>query len=416
MANGGRTALTVRAVETKKPGKYADGGRSGLWLNVSPTGARRWFVRVVIDGKRREMSLGTYPLTSLADAREKALDAQKLARRGQDPIKTRNQNEIRKTSTPTFTSCAAKFIRSHRRGWRNKKHARQWVSTLKTYARPTIGNVPVDRVETEEILAILTPLWTQKTETAKRVQGRIENILDFAAARKWREPINPARWRGHLDKLLPKPSKVTKVQHFPAMDFKSVPAFMTELEVNESFSSLALQLLILTATRTSEVLRATWTEFDLESSVWTLAPERMKGAREHKVPLSNSAMTILSNLPRIEGNPFVFPGARHGRPLSNMALLQLMRGMGYGAGGNRGAFVPHGFRSSFRDWSGEVSSFPRDIAEMALAHAIKDKTEAAYRRGDLLNKRRLMMQEWADWCTKPKDKIVPVNEAKKVAI
>jgi len=191
---------------------------------------------------------------------------------------------------------------------------------------------------------------------------------------------------------------------------------MTELEANESFSSLALQLLILTATRTSEVLRATWTEFDLESSVWTLAPERMKGAREHKVPLSNSAMTILSNLPRIEGNPFVFPGARHGRPLSNMALLQLMRGMGYGAGGNRGAFVPHGFRSSFRDWSGEVSSFPRDIAEMALAHAIKDKTEAAYRRGDLLNKRRLMMQEWADWCTKPKDKIAPVNEAKKVAI
>ena len=407
MANGGRTALTVRAVETKKPGKYADGGRSGLWLNVSPTGARRWFVRVVIDGKRREMSLGTYPLTSLADAREKALDAQKLARRGQDPIKTRNQNEIRKTSTPTFTSCAAKFIRSHRQGWRNKKHARQWVNTLKTYARPTIGNVPVDRVETEEILAILTPLWTQKTETAKRVQGRIENILDFAAARKWREPINPARWRGHLDKLLPKPSKVTKVQHFPAMDFKDVPIFMTELEANKSFSSLALQLLILTATRTSEVLKATWTEFDQESSVWTLAPERMKGAREHKVPLSNSAMTILCNLPRIEGNPFVFPGARHGRPLSNMALLQLMRGMGYGAGGNRGTFVPHGFRSSFRDWSGEVSSFPRDIAEMALAHAIKDKTEAAYRRGDLLNKRRLMMQEWADWCTKPKNKIAP---------
>ena len=416
MANGGRTALTVRAVETKKPGKYADGGRSGLWLNVSPTGARRWFVRVVIDGKRREMSLGSYPIISLADAREKALDAQKLAHRGLDPIKIRDQSELSQNSIPTFSSCAAKFIRSHRRGWRNKKHARQWVSTLKTYAQPTIGNVLVDRIETEEILAILSPIWTKKTETAKRVQGRIENILDFAAAHKWREPINPARWRGHLDKLLPKPSRVTKIQHFPAMDFKSVPAFMTELELNKSVSSLALQLLILTATRTSEVLKATWPEFDLESAVWTLPPDRMKGGREHKVPLSSSALTILNNLPRTEGNLFVFPGARYGRPLSNMALLQLMRGMGYGAGGNRGAYVPHGFRSSFRDWSGEVSSFPRDIAEMALAHTIKDKTEAAYRRGDLLNKRRLMMQDWADWCSSPKDIIVPIKEDKKAAI
>ena len=284
------------------------------------------------------------------------------------------------------------------------------MSTLKTYARAEIGSKRVDAVATEDILKILSPIWATKTETAKRVQGRIENILDYAAAHKYRDPLNPARWRGHLDKLLPKPSRVKKVSHHPAMPHTEVPAFMVELLGNGSVSALALRLLILTATRTNEVLQAQWPEIDLQAAVWTVPAARMKTRREHRVPLSDAAMTILEALPRIEGNPYLFPGARHGRPLSNMALLQLMRGMGYGVAGDRGDYVPHGFRSSFRDWSGEVSSFPRDVAEMALAHVIENKVEAAYRRGDLFAKRRKMMQEWADYVGKQQARVIPLNK------
>jgi integrase len=244
-------------------------------------------------------------------------------------------------------------------------------------------------------LEILSPTWTTKTETAKRVQGRIENILDFASAHRYRDALNPARWRGHLDMLLPKPSRVKTVTHHPSMPYTEVPPFMGELSENGSVSALALRFLILTATRTSEVLKAQWSEIDLKAAVWTIPGQRMKGKQEHRVPLSDAVIADLKALPRIEGNPYLFPGARYGRPLSNMALLQLMRGMGYGVKGSRGDYVPHGFRSSFRDWSGEVSSFPRDVAEMALAHVIENKVEAAYRRGDLFEKRRKMMGAWA---------------------
>jgi integrase len=271
------------------------------------------------------------------------------------------------------------------------------VSTLKTYARPEIGSKRVDTIVTEDILKILSPIWNSKTETAKRVQGRIESILDYAAAHRYRDPLNPARWRGHLDMMLPKPTRVKKVRHHPAMPHTGVPAFMAEMSSNNSVSALALRFLILTATRTNEVLRAQWPEIDLEAAVWTVPAKRMKARREHRVPLSDTAMTVLKTLPRIEGNPYLFPGTRHGRPLSSMALLQLMRGKGYGVGGDRGDYVPHGFRSSFRDWSGEVSTFPRDVAEMALAHVIENKVEAAYRRGDPFAKRRQMMQEWANF-------------------
>ena len=384
--------LSPRKVATAGPGKYEDGG--GLRLVVSPSGARKWVFRFTINGRRREMGLGSFPDVSLAEAREKAAKCRKLVREGTDPIEARRQAQAK---VPTFTSCAALYIRAHRRGWKNAKHARQWVSTLKTYACPVIGDKPVDAIGTEDILAILSPIWTEKTETAKRVQGRIENILDFAAAHKWRDQMNPARWRGHLDKLLPKPSRVKKVTHHPAMPYSEVPAFMAELANNSSISAKALQFLILTATRTSEVLLAKWEEVDLEEAVWTIPAERMKARREHRVPLSDMALDILKSLPPIEGNPYVFPGARHGKPLSNMALLQLMRKMGYGPEGERGPYVPHGFRSSFRDWAGEVSSFPRDVAEMALAHVIENKAEAAYRRGDLFAKRRKMMQAWTNF-------------------
>lgn len=386
--------LTPRKVSTAGPGKYEDGG--GLRLVVSDAGAKKWVLRFTIDGRRREMGLGSYPDVGLAEAREKATEYRKQAKAGVDPIEAR---QIEPEEIPTFTSCAARYIQAHRRGWKNTKHARQWVSTLKSYARPEIGTKRVDTIATEEILKILSPIWTNKTETAKRVQGRIENILDYAAAHKYRDPLNPARWRGHLDKLLPKPSRVKKVNHHPAMPYSEVPAFMTELSGKSSISAHALRFLILTATRTSEVLRAQWNEIDLEAAVWAVPAERMKARREHRVPLSKAAIAILDALPRIQGNPYLFPGTRHVQPLSSMALLQLMRGMGYGVEGKRGNYVPHGFRSSFRDWSGEVSSFPRDVAEMALAHVIENKVEAAYRRGDLFTKRSKMMQEWAAFIT-----------------
>jgi len=382
--------LSPRKVASAAPGKYEDGG--GLRLVVSNAGARKWILRFTINGKRREMGLGSYPDVALAEARSKASECRQQAAGGIDPIEARREAP---EAIPTFTTCAAGFIRAHRKGWKNAKHARQWVSTLKSYARPVIGSRPVDAVATNDILEILSPIWTTKTETAKRVQGRIENVLDLAAAHKYRDALNPARWRGHLDMLLPKPSKVKTVKHHPAMPYTEVPSFMAELSENGSVSALALRFLILTATRTSEVLQAHWSEINLETKVWTIPAARMKAKRKHRVPMPDMAIADLKALPRIEGNPYLFPGARYGMPLSNMALLQLMRGMEFGVNGSRGDYVPHGFRSSFRDWSGEVSSFPRDVAEMALAHVIENKVEAAYRRGDLFEKRRKMMGAWA---------------------
>ena len=396
--------LLPRKITTAGPGKYEDGG--GLRLVVAGSGAKKWVLRFTIDGKRREMGLGSFPDVGLAEARDQATAYRKQAKAGVDPI------EARRTApgkTPTFTTCAARYIRAHRRGWKNAKHARQWVRTLKTYARPVMGSKRVDIIVTEDVLKILTPIWTTKTETAKRVQGRVENILDYAAAHKYRDPLNPARWRGHLDKLLPKPARVKQVTHHPAMPHTEVPAFMAELSDNSSVSALALRFLILTATRTNEVLHAQWQEIDREPAVWAIPADRMKTRREHRVPLSDAAIAVLQALPCLEGNPYLFPGARHGHPLSNMALLLLMRGMGYGASGERGHYVPHGFRSSFRDWSGEVSSFPRDVAEMALAHVIENKVEVAYRRGDLFAKRRKMMQKWADYVGKPLAKVIPIG-------
>jgi integrase len=391
--------LSARKVESAAAGKHEDG--AGLRLVVSGTNAKKWVIRFSLSGKRREMGLGSYPDVKLVDARKKAAECRALAKEGIDPIFAR-QADVEKT--PTFTTCAARYIRAQRKGWKNAKHARQWVSTLKTYARPVIGSKRVDIISTEDVLKILSPIWTSKTETAKRVQSRIENILDYASAYKYREPTNPARWRGHLDKLLPKPARVKTVNHHPAMPHADVATFMAELSQNASISAYALKFLILTATRTSEVLHSQWNEIDLALATWTIPAERMKTRREHRVPLSLSALAVIKALPSISGNPYIFPGARQGRPLSNMALLQLMRGMGYGVNGNRGNYVPHGFRSSFRDWSGEVSSYPRDVAEMALAHVIENKVEAAYRRGDLFVKRANMMQAWAEYLNRPRAK------------
>ena len=409
--------LTALKVANAKPGKYGDGG--GLQLVVKNGGAKKWIFRFTLKEKAREMGLGSAHTVSLAEARIAAHDCRTQVRAKIDPISARieaeeeskKEKEKQKTK-PTFTTCAAMFIRDNRRGWTNAKHARQWVSTLKIYARPIIGMKPVDTIKTEDILKIISPIWTTKTETAKRVQGRIENVLDYAAALEYCEPMHPARWKGHLDKLLPKPAKVKKIRHHPAMPYNKLPAFMVELSSNESISALALQFLILTATRTKEVLQATHKEIDLKGRTWTIPAERMKAEKEHRVPLSNEAISILEAAPQIQNNPYIFAGMREGKPLSNMAMLQLMRGMEYGVNGTRGAYVPHGFRSSFRDWEGEVSSFPRDVAEMALAHTIENKTEAAYRRGDLFAKRSKMMQAWANFCgLQPTASVTPIRDA-----
>jgi integrase len=367
-----RGKLTAKQCESLSAGKYNDG--LGLWLHVSATGARKWVLRYTLDGKRREMGLG-----------------------------------------PTFISAAAAFIRANRRGWANRKHARQWISTMRAYAGPVIGAKAVDSITTDEVLRLLSPIWSTKPETAKRVQGRLERIIDHATARGWRKGDNPARWRGHLDALLAPTARVKRNanggtdRHHPAMPFVEVPAFLVELRKLDSISAMALEFLILTAARTGEVLGAQWQEIDVEARTWTVPASRMKAKREHRVPLSDSAMALLERVPRVMGTRHVFPGARAGRPLSNMALLQCLRGLGYGQGGELGDAVPHGFRSSFRDWAEETTGHPHNVVEMALAHTIGSKVEAAYRRGDLFAKRRALMSDWADWCQRKPADIVPLR-------
>ncbi|MEW8534534.1 MAG: tyrosine-type recombinase/integrase [Candidatus Thiodiazotropha endolucinida] len=397
--------LSKRKIDHAAAGRHTDGG--GLTLVVSNIGSKKWALRYTYDGKQHEMGLGSLRDLNLEQARAISGKYRAMAKEGIDPRIARAQarEKNRQTSKnikkhlatiPTFTAAAARHIRTQRRAWDNHKHAKQWISTLKTYAIPVIGDKPVHAITIEHITAILNPIWHTKTETAKRVQARIENILDYASVHGYCDN-NPARWRGNLDKILPRPARIKTVKHQSAMPYSQLPDFMAALENKKSISAAALQFLIFTATRTSEVLNATWDEIDLDQQVWTLPRVRMKNRkREHRVPLSRQAITVLRALPRIKGNPYLFPGARKGRPLSTMALLQLMRKMRYGTKGEKGHYVPHGFRSSFRDWAGEVTHYPSDVVEMALAHTIKNKVEAAYRRGDLFEKRRHLMQAWAN--------------------
>ncbi len=383
------TAAQIRALPV---GKHNDG--KGLWFEVKATGARRWFLRYTIGGMRREAGLGPYPEVSLAAARTEAARLRAVIASGRDPLAP-PEPEPAAIVIPTFTQAAAAFIRQHRRAWSNPKHARQWVSTLKTYARPVIGHMPVDQVQTQHILAILQPLWLTRTETGKRVQGRIERILDSQTALRNRSGDNPARWRGHLDTLLPPPRKVQTRRHQPALPWEEVPAFLRELHEREwSISRLALEWLIRTCTRTDETLGARWSEIDRQSGVWTIPAERMKGRRPHQVPLPQQCLAILDQLPRMAASDWLFPSTHQGKRLCNMALLQIMRGMGHGVGGDQSDAVPHGFRSSFRDWCGETQAFPREVVEECLAHVNPNKVEAAYRRGNMLAKRSQVMTAW----------------------
>lgn len=379
--------LTARKVETAKPGKYEDG--HGLRLVVAQSGARSWIYRYMCGGKRSEMGLGSAADVSLAEARERAADARKLVKAGKDPIAARRAERVAQ-SAESFGLFALALIDEIEAGFRNQRHCAQWRTTLATYAAP-IWNKRLAEIETDDVLACLKPIWQIKTVTALRVRGRIERVLDAAAARGLRSRDNPARWRGHLANLLAKPQKLVRGHH-AAMPFYDVPAYVARLREIGSVSALALEFAILTAARSGEVAGARWSEIDLASKVWAVSASRMKAGREHRVPLTDRAVEILSVLAKTKNGDYLFPGVKRGRSLSTSTLTALMRRSG------AGNFTVHGFRSAFRDWAGERTNFPRELAEAALAHVVGDATERAYRRGDALEKRRALMEAWAKFC------------------
>lgn len=369
----------------KEPGRYADG--NGLFLNVSKTGSKSWLFRYRWQGKRPEIGLGSFSDKSLAEAREAMGDCRKLIRSGIDP---RSRDKVTgEPSTPTFRDCAAMFIRDKRSEWSNAKHQAQWTSTLQTYAEPVIGHVPVDQVDLEHMLAILSPIWQEKTETATRVRGRIERVLSWAIVKGYRRPPNPALWRGNLDMVMPKPSKVKKITHYAALPYAELSDFWQDVTADNSVTSKALQLTILTTARTIETIGAKWEEFDLETRVWTVPAERMKAKREHRVPLTETAVALLKTIPRIDNGDFLFPGLRGNPHISNMAMLNFLK-----RDLQRPGLTVHGFRSSFKDWAMETTTFPGDLSEAQLAHVITNKAQAAYERGDKLKRRRELLEAW----------------------
>ncbi len=389
---GKLTALGV--TKLKAPGMYGDGG--GLWLQVSGKGGKSWVFRYTLKGKSREMGLGPVSTFSLAEARDKALTCRKLCYEGIDPIEMRRGQRqdaaVEAAKAITFRTCAEGYIEAHKAGWRNDKHAAQWTATLATYAYPVFGNLPVQAIDTNLVTQALEPIWTTKPETATRVRGRIESVLDWAATRGYRRGENPARWKGHLQNLLPKRSKVRKVEHHAALPFKEVPTFMKAVAAQPGVAAKLMAFTILTAARTGEALGARWSEIDLDAGIWTVPAERMKAGAEHRVPLSPPALALLGEMQGLD-DTFVFPGGRRGKPLSNMAMLVLLRRM------ERADLTVHGFRSSFRDWASETTHFPSEVVEMALAHTVESKVERAYRRGDLFEKRRELMRAWAGHCS-----------------
>jgi integrase len=370
----------------KKPGRHSDGG--GLYLAIDDSGRRRWVFMYVRRGRRVELGLGGGRDLSLTTARTEATALRAILANGEDPKATRATEQV-----PTFGECADAYVEAMQSSWRNAKHAAQWSMTLKTYAKP-IRNQQVNEITTQDILDILQPLWKRVPETAMRLRGRIENVLDAAKAKGQRSGENPARWRGHLDQLLPKRQRLTRGHHV-ALPYDEVPTFMEELRGRPAVAARALEFTILTAGRTSEVLGAKWEEIDSEKKVWTIPASRMKAAREHRVPLPLRCLEIIEDVRKKGAEGFVFPGPKSKEPLSTMAMAMLLRRM-------KVKVTVHGFRSSFRDWASETTGFPHEVCEMALAHTIANKAEAAYRRGDLFEKRRKLMEAWAGYCATPK--------------
>ena len=421
MARVGKlTVLKVVAIaRAKAPGYYSDGG--GLFLQISRYGTASWVFRYRIDNRLREMGLGSLDTIGLADARERARKAREQRLDGLDPIEQRKRSrlsgQLDRAKAMSFKECGRGYIGAHKTGWKSPVHARQWSTTLETSVYPMFGDLSVQAIDTGLVMKAIEPIWTTTPETASRVRGRIESILDWARARGYRQGDNPARWRGHLDNLLPELTKAKRAkrqatgrgEHHPAMPFAEVPVLIPELAAREAIAARALEFMIFTAKRTEEVIGARWPEIDRTARMWTIPAGRMKGEREHRVPLSEAAIAVLDTMrPGGEAEPqgYIFPGAKEGRGLSNMAMLNLLqKRMGYLQ------FTVHGFRSSFRDWAAERTGFPAEVAEMALAHVVSDKVEAAYRRGDLFEKRRQLAEAWAKFCTAPppSGKVVPMR-------
>ena len=410
-------------LRNKKPGKYGDG--NNLWLVVGPTGRERWEFRFTISGKSREMSLGAFDREGIVgrtadEARREADRLRYKVRQGINPLAERETRAPVRAST--FAEVAEQCIASLKAGWSNDKSEKQWRSTLKGYANPKIGNLDVGNIVTADIFAVLEPIWARRPEdeedesrpkarpeTAKRLRERMEKVFDFATAMGLRSGDNPARWRGNLDHLFPKTAKVQKAKHHPALPYDDMSTFMASLREKQGVAPRALEFCILTAARTGEALGATWSEMDLEKGLWTIPAERMKARRDHRVPLSPAAVALLKALPRdTEGDcVFISPQAgRKGKPLSNMSMLKTLKLM------KRDDLTVHGFRSTFRDWAAETTSYPDAVVEMALAHAVSNAVEAAYRRGDLFEKRTRLMAEWASYCASDSRagvKVVPIR-------
>jgi integrase len=401
MARRAIDKLSPAAVRNaNRPGLYGDGG--GLWLHVGETGGKSWLYRYMLYGRAREMGLGPLHTIGLSEARERARAARKLCLDGLDPLDARNAEKERRTADAaaavSFEKAAEGYIKANKAGWSNAKHADQWTSTLTTYAYPVIGKLAVGQIDTGHITKILEPIWSEKPETASRVRGRIESVLDYARVKKWRTGENPARWKGHLDQVLPAKAKVAKVEHHAALPWREIGAFVKMLESETGTAVRALRFAILTAARTGEVIGARWSEIDLKAGVWTVPPERMKANREHRVPLTDEALAVLGEMRDLSTDPdgLIFPGGKGVGGLSNMAMLAFLKRI------KRTDLTVHGFRSTFRDWAAETGK-PNDIAEAALAHTLGDKTQAAYQRGDLLDRRRRLMTDWAAFCGKVDD-------------
>lgn len=383
----------MQVTHTKKPGLYSDGG--GLYLQVTKNLVKSWLFRYMRTGVRRGMGLGPVHTVTLAEAREKAYACRRMLIEGIDPLeakKAKHRAERReRMKSLLFRDCANQYIEAHRKSWKNEKHAAQWGSTIETYANPIIGNLMVAEIDTDEIMRVLEPIWAEKTETATRLRGRIESILAWATVRGFRTGLNPARWKGHLDHLLAKPSRLRKTNHHAALPYAEAAAFMKMLRQQDGNAALALQLVILTASRTNEVIAARKSEFDLPAKIWIIPAERMKARREHRVPLSTAALALVKPLIDTGAGEFLFPASKENKHLSNMAMLQLLKRM------KREDLTVHGFRSTFKDWARETTDYAREVSEAALAHIIGDQTEAAYARGDLFAKRAGLMQDWSDY-------------------
>ena len=407
------TALFVKHI--KRPGKYPDGGN--LYLKVRKSTrkikteavTKSWLFRYSRFGKDTWLGLGPYPDVTLSEARDLATRERKKRHQGIDPLTDKRARQIAARTAHenmlTFAECAELYIESQAPGWSNPKHIEQWRSTLTNLAGPIIGHLPVDQIDTALIMRCVEPIWATKTETASRLRGRMESVLDWSAVRGYRKGDNPARWRGHLDKLLPRPSQVARVKHHAALPYTEVGSFMQQLRSDTGVASRALEFTILTAARTNEVIQAEWSEFDLNRKTWAVPAERMKSKRRHRVPLSAAAVAVLTAV-KGRDKTYVFLGHKRHSHLSNAAMMQVLKRL------ELSGITVHGFRSTFRDWCAESTNYSADVAEMALAHALRDKTEAAYRRGDLFEKRVRLMTDWARYCSKPAKPaaVVPIRQ------